>query len=325
VTTLADIGERAAIQEIFSIITQLKTTTIGPGDDCAAIEIKNDYLLVTTDMIHTKTHIHQKMRPWQIGWFIVAINISDIAAKGGTLLGILLSIGIPRKTSIIDLKELMKGADACATHYSTTILGGDLKEAPELTITGTAVGIVQKKQFMPRNGCRPGDIVVVTGELGKAGAGYYSLEAGEGFDAAQKSLFEPQPRIYEGKYLASQQQVSSCMDLSDGLSASLYQLAEINNIGFEINQSKLPFSPLLLDLAKKIGCDPLSIALHYGGDYELLATIPPRYYDQLQKNYKKKLCPLTAIGTVTKKKTITLCDNSKTYILPNKGYEHFKT
>ncbi|MBU0496914.1 MAG: thiamine-phosphate kinase [Candidatus Thermoplasmatota archaeon] len=324
-TSLADIGERAALREIFSIITRSQTITIGPGDDCAAIEIKNDYLLASTDMIHIKTHIHQKMRPWQIGWFIAAINISDIAAKGGTLLGILMSIGLPRQAPIADLKEIMKGADACATHYSTTIIGGDLKEASELTITGTALGIMPKNQFMSRSGCQPGDIVVVTGELGKAGAGYYSLDIDDEFAAAQKSLFEPQPRLHEGIYLASQQQISSCMDLSDGLSTSLYQLAEINNIGFEIYQSKLPLSPLLIDLAQKIGCDPLSIALHYGGDYELLATIPSKYYDQLQKNYKKNFSTLTAIGTVTKKKTITLIDLSKTYTLPNKGYEHFKS
>ncbi|HWR64178.1 MAG TPA: thiamine-phosphate kinase [Candidatus Thermoplasmatota archaeon] len=321
---LTDLGERAAIQRIEALLTKGKQS-IGIGDDCAAIDMGNKYLLVTTDMMSQRTHIPQGMTAYQMGWFLVAINLSDIAAKGGTPLGLVCSFGLPKNTSEMFLKELTKGADACAVRFGTTIIGGDTKETTEITLCGTAFGTMKKNEFMSRIGTRPDDVVAVTGTLGKAGAGYYALKRNKKERKLSKALLEPQPRLNEGRLLAQLHSVTSSMDLSDGLSASLYQLQEINAVGFEINKHALPLATgLNLRFHKEYGVDPYSLALHFGGDYELLVTIPPQKFEKTKQTLQKHDITITPIGTVTKKREILLLENRTKKTLPNKGYEHFK-
>jgi len=324
VNELSDLGERVAIQRIKEILTK-GTNSRGIGDDCAAIDLGKEYLLVTTDMMFQRTHIPVQMTPYQMGWFLVAMNLSDIAAKGGTPLGLVLSFGLPKKTSELFLKELTKGADACAVAFGTTIVGGDTKETNEITLCGTAFGTVKKEEFMSRNGARPGDVVAVTGTLGKAGAGYYALKHRSSEKKLSKAFLEPVPKLNEGRLLAQQHSVTSSMDLSDGLSASLYQIQEFNNIGFEIKKSTLPLASELCELMdKNHDIDPYSLALHFGGDYEILVTMAAEAIEKAQKTLRKHSADLTVIGTVTKKKAIVLLDDGNKRILENKGYEHFK-
>jgi len=311
-----DLWERKAIDLISNLLSK-GDVAVGIGDDCAALEFGEDFLLVSTDMIAEKTHIPEVMTPWQIGWFIIAINLSDIAAKGGQPLGLVLSLGLPKDTTELFLKEMMKGANNCATKYGTTIIGGDTKENLQITICGTAFGTVRKDEFMSRKGAKPGDVVAVTGMLGKAGAGYFALQHNMKGEILN-DLLEPQPRIKEGRSLAKQKIVTSCMDISDGLSSSLYQLQELNKVGFEIKKDCIPLSPSLLDLAKKhTEMDVYKYALHFGGDYELLLTMPPDTFEQAREK-------LTAIGAVTKEQGITFIDGASKTTLKNKGYEHFK-
>ncbi len=321
---LSDLGERKAIQLISQILTK-GDAVVGVGDDCAAIDMGEEYLLVSTDMISQKTHIPEQMTPFQIGWFIVAINLSDIAAKGGEPLGLVLSFGLPKNTTELFLTELTKGADACATKFDTHIIGGDTKETGEINICGTAFGVVKKDEFMPRKGACPDDVVAVTGTLGKAGAGYFNLKNKTLDKDISKALLEPVPKLKEGRLLARQKCITSCMDLSDGLSSSLYQLIELNNVGFEIDQSKIPLSSELLQLKKKKSdLNVFDFALHFGGDYELLLTIPEEYFEKTKKIMEKNGTDLFAIGKATEKKEITLIFGDDKKILKNKGYEHFK-
>ena len=321
--TLADIGERAAIRHIQRVVTKGKHDT-GIGDDCAAIDLGKEYLLVTTDMMMKRTHIPPQMTAYQAGWFLVAINLSDLAAKGGAPLGLVLSLGLPRKTSEGFLLCLMKGADACATSFGTTIVGGDTKEDPEITLCGTAFGRVKKDEFMPRLGAAPGDIVAVTGSLGKAGAGYYALKQNIQRNLF-KGLFEPVPRLKEGKILARKHCVTSSMDISDGLSSSLYQLQEINHVGFEIDKHAIPLARGLTKVSKKNQeTNPYQVALHFGGDYELLVTMPAASFEKAQKAVQRTGTMLSNIGRVTRNKDILLMDGVQKTPLENKGYEHFK-
>jgi len=325
VKKLSDLGERKAIQLILKILTK-GDAAVGIGDDCAAIDLGKEYLLVSTDMISERTHIPKEMTPFQIGWFIVAINLSDIAAKGGEPLGLVLSFGLPKNTTELFLTELTKGADACATKFDTRIIGGDTKETGEINICGTAFGVVKKDEFMPRKGACPDDVVAVTGTLGKAGAGYFNLKDKILDKDISKALLEPIPKLKEGRLIARQKCISSCMDLSDGLSSSLYQLMELNNVGFEIDQSKIPLSSELLQLKKKKSdLNVFDFALHFGGDYELLLTIPEGYFEKTKKIMEKNGADLFAIGKVTEKKEITISRGKDKKILENKGYEHFKS
>jgi thiamine-monophosphate kinase len=324
VKRLVELGERAAIRRITAILTK-GPNSMGIGDDCAAIDLGKDYLLVTTDMMYQRTHIPAQMTPYQMGWFLVAINLSDIAAKGGTPLGLVLSFGLPKKTSELFLTKLIKGADACAVTFGTSIVGGDTKASREITLCGTAFGTVKKYEFMPRTGARPGDVVAVTGTLGKAGAGYYALRRRRSEKKLIKALLEPVPKLKEGRLLAKQHSVTSSMDISDGLSASLYQLHEINGVGFEIKKTALPLaSELSLLIEKSHDIDPYLLAMHFGGDYELLVTMPREAIEKAQKALRRHGADLTLIGTVTKNKNIVLLDDKNKRIFENKGYEHFK-
>jgi thiamine-monophosphate kinase len=323
VKKLSDLGERKAIELISEILSKGEEV-VGIGDDCAAFQFGDDFLLVSTDMISEKTHIPNIMTPWQMGWFIVAINLSDIAAKGGRPLGIVLSLGLPKDKSESFLKEMMEGANYCAKRYCCSIVGGDTKENSNITLCGTVFGIVKKDKFMPRKGCKPGDIVAVTGQLGKAGAGYYATQHDMMAESILKGLLEPKPRIDEGIALAGEGIISSCMDISDGLSSSLYQLMELNDAGFEIEKEKIPLSSYLLNLSKKQDIDIFKYALHFGGDYELLLTIPPKKFEKASFSVNCIGGKLTEIGRVKNVKHITIVEDGVKKTLKNKGYEHFK-
>jgi thiamine-monophosphate kinase len=322
VKTLEDLGERKAIEIISRLLTE-GNVAIGIGDDCAALEFNDSYLLVTTDMVSEKTHIPSVMTPWQIGWSIVAINLSDIAAKGGKPLGLVLSLGLPKNTSETFFNDIIKGADACAVQHSTSIIGGDTKENPHILLCGTAFGTVQKDKFMARKGAKPEDIIAITGSLGKAGAGYFALKQQLKETKLFKGLLEPTPRLVEGRALAESKAVTSCMDISDGLSSSLYQLQQINSVGFEIEFEQIPLSPMLLQVVKKES-DLLEWPVHFGGDYELLVTLPQKNVDKAMKCIEQIGGSLTPIGKVTKEKKIFLSRDGAKQKLPNKGYEHFK-
>ena len=324
VKKLSDLGERRAIHLISNILSK-GDVAVGVGDDCAALEFGKDFLLVSTDMVSKKTHIPKIMTPWQIGRFIIAINLSDIAAKGGKPLGLVLSLGLPKDTPELFLKELIEGADDCATTYGTSIIGGDTKENPNIIVCGTVFGIVRKNEFMSRKGAKPGDIVAVTGTLGKAGAGYYALKHNTENKKILNGLLEPKARLQEGMALAGEKIVTSCMDISDGLSSSLYQLQELNNVGFEIEKEKIPLAQTLFKLAReKRQLDAYEYALHFGGDYELLLTIPPDKFEKAVQSVEKVGNRITLIGRVTKDNKITIISNETKKILQNRGYEHFR-
>lgn len=322
--TVSDIGERALIKMASSIYKE-HNNSVDLTDDCAIIPIADEYILSSSDMISEKTHVPHGMTPWQIGWFTTAINLSDIAAKGGNPVGILLSVGMPPTYPVSSFLDLIKGASSCATRYNTSIIGGDTKENDHLVISGTALGRVHKDFFMSRKGVQSDDVIAVTGTLGKAAAGFHSLK-NQKKSGEINALCEPNPRIIEGKKLAETGLVHSCMDLSDGLSSSLYQLAELNHVGFEIQKEKLPISKELLVISSQDPTvDELYLSLHYGGDYELLFTASEKDISLFKKKLDEINVPLTVIGKVISgKEAVFICDsNENNEILPNLGYEHF--
>ena len=319
---LSDLGERKVIELISKILSK-GDEAVGLGDDCAAFSFNDDFFLISTDMISRKTHIPKVMNPWQMGWFIVAINLSDIAAKGGKPFGFVLSMGLPGGTTDSFLREMIRGANSCAKKYDLSIVGGDTKENTDITLCGTVFGIVKKDCFMGRKGCNPGDVVAVTGDLGRAGAAYYAIQKDIKDKKIIRGLLEPKPRIEAGMILANEKIVTSCMDISDGLSSSLYQLIDLNNFGFEIEKGKIPISSSLTYLSKTNDLDVYDYALHFGGDYELLLTLSPDKFKKAKKCLDSIGVSLTEIGRVTKLKKAFLVEKRTRKILKNKGYEHF--
>ena len=320
--TLGTLGEREAIKIIDRIVKS--DAEVGIGDDCAAIDIGDRFLLVTTDMMATKTHIPKGMTPYDIGWSIVAVNLSDIAAMGGRPLAVVTAIGITRGHPIDYLEQIVDGMNDCAQRFGTSIVGGDTKEHESLTLCGTAIGEVKRDKILLRRGARPGELVVVSGELGRAGAGFYSIKRGLGLAEAEAALKRPSPRLREAAALADAGFVTSCMDISDGLSSSIFELSKNSGLTYEIDYSRIPKASEV-DMAFQDSERQKSLVLNFGDDYELLFTIKREAEPDLARLSSEAGCPFTVIGKVTSGEENILIDDGKREKLENLGYEHFRS
>jgi thiamine-monophosphate kinase len=324
---VGELKERALIAHIAELLAKPGNNVIvGAGeDDCAVLDIGGeDYLLVTTDMLHRKTDFMPQMTGWQIGWMSVAVNLSDLASKGAKPLGIVMAMGIPPDAEFDFLEGIARGMDDCASRFGTQIIGGDTDSHDELTMAGTALGLVKKELLIRRNGAKEGDIVCVTGNLGTAGAALLALKTpylntGTNKKSVNeeilKALFEPVPRIKEGIALAESRAVTSMMDISDGLALSLHDLTKASGVGFRVYENKLPVLPYVRRLLK--GEELLDAVVYTGGDFELLFTVAK---DKLEK--ARKACPLTVIGEVIGE-GVFIEREGRLEELKAKGYEHF--
>lgn len=316
---IREINERKLIKHISGLLSQKgRGTVVGAGeDDCAVIELEGDnYLLSTTDMLHQKTDFPPRMSGWQIGWMSAAVNLSDLASKGAKPLGLLMAVGISPDEELEFLDEILRGMDDCAVSYGTHIIGGDMDSHSELTIAGTALGLVRKDRLLRRSGAMAGDLVCVTGYTGTAGAALILLNRGVDPGAnVTKALFEPEPRIKEGIALAESGAVTSMIDTSDGLSLSLHDLRDAGKRGFMIFEDTLPVHPEVKKLLKD---DELyEAAVFTGGDFELLFTVRS---DMINK--AKNSCSFTIIGEVAGE-DVLIKRKSGIEELKSRGYEHF--
>jgi thiamine-monophosphate kinase len=316
---LSDVGEKSVVRSIASMLTT--SAHLGPGDDAAAIEFGDRYLVVSTDMLWDTTHFHPRMSWWQKGWMAAAVNLSDIAAMGAQPLGFLMAMGLPANLDENDVRDMVQGAADCCDHFGTDYLGGDTKECSVLVLTGTSLGATPRNGLLTRKGARPGDLLMMTGTAGLASAGLLALEHHVVSERALKALFEPQPRIKEGTLLAATGAVTSCMDTSDGLSMSLHELGEAGDVAFEMDESALLIDPEVERLARLAGKDPLEIALHGGGDYQLLFTVRPEGLNDVRHALGGEA---KVIGRCTAGKKNVLKRGRSRKELETKGYEHFR-
>ncbi|MDK2891610.1 thiamine-phosphate kinase [Methanohalophilus sp.] len=324
VELIRDIDEREFIRRLIGILeSDDKDVIAGAGkDDCAIIKVGDDSLVVTTDMLHRKTDFPSGMSAWQIGWMSAAVNFSDIAAMGAAPVGLLAAVGYPPDMFYEEAAEISRGMHDCASFCGTSVLGGDVDIHDELTITGTAFGKAKGGQILRRDGAQVGDLVCVTGTLGGAGAALQALLDDRDVDSDfLKGLFEPVPRISEGRILAKSGCATSAMDTSDGLAMSLYDLAEASNVGFQIYESKLPVDKRVEQIASN-STDALELALYSGGDFELLFTVNSKHAKWLRgKSY------LTIIGEVVNyEEGVSMVPKyGETITINRKGYLHMKS
>jgi thiamine-monophosphate kinase len=319
---LSEIGEKEAVKRIIAEVAAAKdSNNIGPGDDAAAIDLGVIYLVASTDTVTQSGHVLPGMTDWQIGWMAAAVNYSDIAAMGAHPIGILISLGLPKDLESERLDALIQGVMDCSESVGAELLGGDTKEACEITIAGTSLGTVGKRSILLRKGARPGDLVGITGSLGLAAAGYHSVTKGLHLKKAEKTILEPRPRIKEGEILSSSGQVTSCMDISDGLASSIYTLAEASQVSFELQHASITVDDEVRVAAAAAGLDVNELVLYYGGDYQLLFTFKPQGLDRLQEQLGKEL---TVIGRVTPPGENLLVNGARVIKLDNRGYEHFR-
>ena len=328
---LSEIGERKLI-EIFKKEFQknrCENIIVGIGDDATVLKWdKENYLVISSDMISKESHIPQEMTPYQIGKYVVNINLSDIASMGAKPLSLVFSFGLPPSLDENFIKELSKGINHASKEHQTCILGGDTKEHKEIVISGTAFGIVPQNNLLTRSGAKIGDMICVTGKIGQAAAGFYVLTHNIELEKKTKkrtikAALEPQARVKEGTIIG--RHANSCIDISDGLAYSLYEITKMSNVGATIHQDKIPTDPEIQTIAKKAKINKNEIILHKGGDYELLFTIPPEKYHQLKEEIKETKTKITEIGEITKQDLKITTPDGKTTELEPRGYESFIT
>lgn len=235
---------------------------IGTGqtlDDCAVIPCGGGLLVATTDMLHETTDFPRGMTDWQKGWMSAAVTLSDIAGMGARPGIVLLAVGLDRGER---LREILIGAKACCDSCRAELAGGDLDAHRELTIVSSGIGFADTAGVVRRQGAVPGDLICITGPLGRAQAAF------EGYTRYRRALLEPVPRVREGMLLA-RAGATSMMDISDGLVISLYDLLEANMCGYSVDSGKLPLlEGVPAEKSRKY-------SLFGGGDFELLFTCPP--------------------------------------------------
>ncbi|MCU0861697.1 MAG: thiamine-phosphate kinase [Methanomassiliicoccales archaeon] len=320
---LSEIGEKEAVRRIQELVASRgATSNIGPGDDAAAVDLGVMYLVATTDILGQATHILPGMTYWQVGWTLAAVNFSDVAAMGAKPIGLLVSMGLPRDFASESLDEMLDGILDCCDHVKAELLGGDTKETKEVTLAGTALGTVGKKEILLRRGASVGDLLAVTGSVGMAAAGYHSLRKGLGVKAVEKAILEPQPHVQEGMALSSSHVVTSCMDVSDGLASSVHTLGGMSGVSFTLDYDEIPVDDEVLEVAGASGVDANELALYFGGDYQLLFTLRPQGLERLRSLLGDGF---TVIGKAGPRGADNVIVRGRDIIrLENRGYEHFR-
>ena len=332
---ISELGEKKLIKRLLSRSQTPRVKSLflnkipieSLSDDAALVDIGEKYLVLCSDMLMRSSHFPVKMSFKQIGQKVVTVNVSDLAAMGADAMGIIISMGLPKTMLVEEFDDLIDGILETCEKYGMALIGGDTNEASELTLNGTCIGTVEKENVLMRSGARPGDVVAVTGNLGLAAAGFKILECDcqdelneDSVKLSIKHALEPEAKLKEGKILSDSRQVSSATDITDGLLSELGEIQDANEstIGITIHENWLPIPLEVFEIAKITGTDPYDLALSYGEDFELLFTIPPSEFENLQTKLKLK-----KIGFVDSTDTIKMIDKyGNTKIVTPRGYEH---
>jgi thiamine-monophosphate kinase len=323
---LRELGEREAISRLLKAIG--KTHDQGRAmDDCAAIVIDDETLLLaSTDMVMDSTHMLPGVTPNMLGQFAVEIAVSDIAAMGGSPIGLLCAYAMPSYTDIEWLAGVSRGMSRAAESIGTSIIGGDTKCSEEPTIAVTALGTVAKEQCMYRSGAEVGDVLLLTGPVGGPALGYNMERNPDGTltDRALGLVYDVHAREKAGRALATSGYAHACIDLSDGLGPCLSQLMEASDKGAELNWSDIPLEDGLEDFAV-LGLDLGELALNWGGEYELLAAIDPDGVEPLLQVLRRLGLEAAIVGKVhdEPRQNIIISERGREVLRPH-GFDHFQ-
>jgi thiamine-monophosphate kinase len=333
---LKEIGEFGFIKKISrGCLIRPDTIIKGICDDAAAFITEPGYLtLITTDLLVERIHfLREAISGFDLGYKSLAVNLSDIAAMGGTAREAFVSIAIPEECQLDYLEQIYNGIKNLAAKFEVNVLGGDTTSSKiDLIINIVVQGIVSKEELLCRDAARPGDIIFSTGFLGDSRAGLHLILNKIALDTqALKSLLKahrvPEPHLREGRFLAQQQGVHAAIDTSDGLSSDLGHIVEESRVGARLFADKIPVSQELMDFCTRFDFDPIEYALTGGEDYTLLCTITPESANQIANAFEKEFKrPLFQIGEITAEKQLMLVyPDAKTKPITPTGWDHFRT
>jgi thiamine-monophosphate kinase len=331
---VTEIGEFGLIRRFSPpFLAPLAVGELGIGDDCAVLpQADGSALLVTTDMLVEDVHfLRRAIPPADLGWKSLAVNLSDIAAMGGSPHAAFLSLALPRDVEVTWVDGFFAGLKELADATGTELLGGDTTSSPERVVVNIAVlGSARPELIKLRSGARPGDAVCVTGQLGASGGGLELVLAGRGAadnDEAEllRAHNRPRPHLAEGAWLAARVEVRAMMDVSDGIDSDLRRIGERSGCGALVDLARLPVSPALSRVGARRGWDLDRLAAAAGEDNCMLLSVDPTGVQALVADFAKALGrPLAVIGTITDEPEAVRYERAgRAATLRGHGFEHF--
>jgi len=325
-------GERELIALVRAMAGEGKGLVLGIGDDCAAFCPEPGRLtLVTSDALVAGVHFDLSWHPAHaLGRKAAAVNLSDIAAMGGTPRFALLNLALPTAMANQWLDEFMAGFLAMLGEHGVLLIGGDTVASPhDLMISVTVTGEVAEGEMLSRKGARPGDLIMVSGQLGEAAAGLALCRQGlEGDPRWQPLLMahlDPAPQVGLGLVLGQSGLVHALQDISDGLATDLAHICAESGVGAVVEAEAIPVSPLLMEAAGVCGHSPLAWALSGGEDYQLLLTVPADKARDLSELLREKTGrELFSVGRIVAGRGVILDEAGQKRDISFQGYEHLK-
>ncbi len=331
------LGEFGLIDRIQSALPQPgRDVMVGIGDDVAVLRAGGErVLLATCDVQVEGTHfLRDAISPRDLGRKALAINLSDIAATGGTPRFALISLGLPRDLAVEYVDELYAGLRIEAERYGVDIVGGNISGSPSgLFVDITLLGEAMPENVVLRSGAQVGDQILVTGTLGDAAAGVAmlldpALTTTEAYAAAARARRDtPTPRVKEGIWIGASHMATAMVDISDGLAGDLGHLCERSGVGARLLAQNLPITRANRDLAQVARGSELYFGLHGGEDYELLFTARPAQAAALATQITDQTgTPVSIIGEILPEgegMQLVLADG-QVQPLRVRGWDHFK-
>lgn len=305
-----------------SIPIKRKDVLLGIGDDAASVHVPTGMeLIISTDTLVSGVHFLPEWNAFDIAQKSLLVNISDMAAMAAIPCWVTLALTLPNLDEQW-LDSFSKGFNEVLNQYNIDLIGGDTTHGP-LSITVTILGLAPKGQKIQRRGAKPGDIIMVTGDLGAPALAVKFLEKKD-IDSSHRSvlmdkLLHPKPRTEFCSLLRTY--ATSAIDISDGLSADLSHICEASHVGALLEEEKILIHPLVTHYLQK---DAVDLALSGGDDYEICYTIPKKHLDDFLKELKIQNLESYPIGVIQEDTGIRLkkADGSSVEYKP-KGYVHF--
>ncbi|SDZ80638.1 thiamine-phosphate kinase [Psychroflexus halocasei] len=314
-TKLSELGEFGLIDHLTQHfkIKHPDSTLKGIGDDAAVIDHQHK-TLVTTDFLVEGVHFDLSYMPLKhLGYKAVMVNLSDVYAMNAEAKQITVSIACSNRFTVEALEEIYAGITKAADLYNIDVIGGDTTSSVKgLQISITALGEAKEEDIAYRNGAKPNDLLVVTGDIGAAYLGLQILKR-------EKEVFKvnpnSQPDLTEYTYLIERQlkpearkdipellkklevKPTSMIDISDGLSSEIMHICKSSKVGANLYEDKIPLDPKVISTCEEFNLDSTTVALNGGEDYELLFTISQNDYEKIKANPH-----LTVIGHMVEEK-----------------------
>ena len=328
--------ERQLVEKITRALLPARAASsrlkMGIGDDAALVSAGGHAeWVLSCDTFLENVHFRLKTHPPDsVGYKALARATSDLAAMGATPRFFLLTLALPTARTGSWLDAFLKGMARASRELGIAVIGGDTTQSRTLFISITVLGEIAPGRALTRSGARPGDIIYVSGKLGRAQLGLELVLRGHARNRQLRALVQshlyPKIRIELGSWLARRRIATSAMDLSDGLSTDLARLCAASQVGAKIYASKIPSVAIPPAAARHLGkpkLDLLQLALHGGEDYELLFTVLPRQEKKLRR--APGASTLTAIGEITRNRQVLLvAPDGNASPLHSQGWDPFR-